>query len=137
MLRSLLTIAVASSLFASAAGFAPSFVPSLRANNAQTSFVSRSLLPTSVSDRRRTCLAVNMNIGERFFRLVKANVNEMLNKAEDPEKMLTTIVEDMQVRNFASSSTRIQALMRSACGMYGGVSDSHECYVVTQAQNIS
>jgi len=29
-------------------------------------------------------------------RLVKANVNEMLNKAEDPEKMLNQIVEDMQ-----------------------------------------
>lgn len=30
------------------------------------------------------------------MRLVKANVNEMLNKAEDPEKMLNQIVEDMQ-----------------------------------------
>lgn len=30
------------------------------------------------------------------MRLVKANVNELLNKAEDPEKMLNQIVEDMQ-----------------------------------------
>lgn len=37
--------------------------------------------------------------GERFVRLFKANVNEALNKAEDPEKMLNQIVEDMQVRN--------------------------------------
>ena len=37
--------------------------------------------------------------GERFVRLIKANVNEALNKAEDPEKMLNQIVEDMQVRN--------------------------------------
>ena len=33
---------------------------------------------------------------DRFSRLVKANVNEVLNKAEDPEKMLNQIVEDMQ-----------------------------------------
>jgi len=41
---------------------------------------------------------VRAGIGDRFVRLVKANVNEMLNKAEDPEKMLNQIVEDMQVR---------------------------------------
>lgn len=37
-----------------------------------------------------------MGIFDRFSRLVKANVNEALNKAEDPEKMLNQIVEDMQ-----------------------------------------
>jgi len=37
-------------------------------------------------------------IGDRFVRLFKANVNELLNKAEDPQKMLDQIVEDMQAR---------------------------------------
>jgi hypothetical protein len=97
--RGVLALVVASCLLVSAAGFASSLVPSLRPNYAKVSFVPRGLLPQkSYGDRRRTCVAVNMNIGERFIRLVKANVNEMLNKAEDPEKMLTTIVEDMQVR---------------------------------------
>lgn len=36
--------------------------------------------------------------GERITRLFKANVNDLLNKAEDPEKMLDQIVIDMQVR---------------------------------------
>ena len=37
-----------------------------------------------------------MNLGERFVRLVKSNVNEALNKLEDPEKVLTQAVADMQ-----------------------------------------
>ena len=43
-----------------------------------------------------TATGTNAGIGDRFVRLVKANVNELLNKAEDPEKMLNQIVEDMQ-----------------------------------------
>jgi phage shock protein A len=37
-----------------------------------------------------------MNMGERFARLVKSNVNQALNSMEDPEKVLTQAVEDMQ-----------------------------------------
>lgn len=40
---------------------------------------------------------MSMNLGERFVRLVKANVNDLLSKNEDPEKLLNQIVEDMQV----------------------------------------
>ena len=40
--------------------------------------------------------APQMNIGERFVRLVKSNVNEALNKMEDPEKVLEQAVQDMQ-----------------------------------------
>jgi len=39
---------------------------------------------------------VQMNMGERFVRLVKSNVNQALNSMEDPEKVLTQAVEDMQ-----------------------------------------
>ena len=49
-------------------------------------------------DSLRSCVHA-AGFGERFVRLIKANVNEALNKAEDPEKMLNQIVEDMQVRN--------------------------------------
>lgn len=37
-----------------------------------------------------------MNMAERFARLVKSNVNQALNSMEDPEKLLTQAVEDMQ-----------------------------------------
>ena len=37
-----------------------------------------------------------MNMGERFARLVKSNVNQAMNSMEDPEKVLTQAVEDMQ-----------------------------------------
>jgi len=37
-----------------------------------------------------------MNMAERFARLVKSNVNQALNSMEDPEKVLTQAVEDMQ-----------------------------------------
>jgi len=54
------------------------------------------LRATSSVRRRNSLCTVNMGIGDRFVRLFKANVNEILNKAEDPEKMLNQIVEDMQ-----------------------------------------
>ncbi|KAG8457149.1 hypothetical protein KFE25_004116 [Diacronema lutheri] len=40
--------------------------------------------------------AVQANLGERFVRLVKANVNKALANAEDPEKVLDQAVVDMQ-----------------------------------------
>ena len=33
-------------------------------------------------------ISLQMNLGERFIRLFKANANELLNRAEDPEKLL-------------------------------------------------
>merc|ERR1719453_1493465 len=44
----------------------------------------------------RPACTVQMNIGDRFVRLVKSNVNEALNKMEDPEKVLEQAVIDMQ-----------------------------------------
>lgn len=37
-----------------------------------------------------------MNLGERFVRLVKSNVNELMSNMEDPEKVLEQAVADMQ-----------------------------------------
>jgi len=42
-------------------------------------------------------------------RLFKANVNELLNKAEDPQKMLDQIVEDMQARALCPLVLQIEA----------------------------
>ena len=37
-----------------------------------------------------------MNLGERFVRLVKSNVNQVISNLEDPEKVLEQAVADMQ-----------------------------------------
>jgi len=42
------------------------------------------------------CGTASMNMGERFARLVKSNVNELMNNMEDPEKLLEQAVQDMQ-----------------------------------------
>jgi len=42
------------------------------------------------------CGPASMNIGDRFARLVKSNVNDLINKMEDPEKVLEQAVQDMQ-----------------------------------------
>ena len=48
-----------------------------------------------------------MNIFERFSRVAKANVNELLNKMEDPEKVMNQAVEDLQ-----KDRNRIDSLAR-------------------------
>jgi len=39
---------------------------------------------------------LEMNLADRFFRVVKANLNSVLQNLEDPEKILEQAVEDMQ-----------------------------------------
>eukprot|EP00285_Hemiselmis_virescens_P005978 CAMPEP_0173390478 /NCGR_PEP_ID=MMETSP1356-20130122/14994_1 /TAXON_ID=77927 ORGANISM="Hemiselmis virescens, Strain PCC157" /NCGR_SAMPLE_ID=MMETSP1356 /ASSEMBLY_ACC=CAM_ASM_000847 /LENGTH=319 /DNA_ID=CAMNT_0014347879 /DNA_START=21 /DNA_END=980 /DNA_ORIENTATION=- len=94
-------------LAGAADAFAPSFgagmMPSMRPAAAATSAASSAFTPAlRISSAPPAGLtkggatALSMNLGERFVRLVKANINEALNKAEDPEKLLNQIVEDMQ-----------------------------------------
>ncbi|CAM9775425.1 unnamed protein product [Discosporangium mesarthrocarpum] len=40
--------------------------------------------------------SLQMNLGERFIRVAKANLNNVLKQWEDPEKVLDQAVEDMQ-----------------------------------------
>ena len=40
---------------------------------------------------------LNMNLFDRFTRVAKANLNNVLKSLEDPEKILTQALEDMQV----------------------------------------
>jgi len=44
----------------------------------------------------RPATTCQMNLGERFVRLVKSNVDSALNSLEDPEKVLEQAVQDMQ-----------------------------------------
>mmetsp|Transcript_39332 Transcript_39332/g.98477 ORF Transcript_39332/g.98477 Transcript_39332/m.98477 type:complete len:314 (+) Transcript_39332:43-984(+) len=90
------------SLAGAAEAFSPStsvFLPSTaRPASASSAFTpALRISSTSARDMRRGgVVPMQMNLGERFVRLVKANVNEILTKSEDPEKMLNQIVEDMQ-----------------------------------------
>jgi phage shock protein A len=40
-----------------------------------------------------------MNLFDRFVRVAKSNVNNILKNLEDPEKIMNQAVEDMQVRS--------------------------------------
>jgi len=44
---------------------------------------------------RRTATQLHMNMVDRFFRVVKSNVNNVLSNLEDPEKVLEQAVNDM------------------------------------------
>ena len=41
-----------------------------------------------------------MNLFDRFSRVAKSNLNNILQNLEDPEKIMTQALEDMQVRKF-------------------------------------
>lgn len=60
-----------------------------------SSFVSR---PATVSISSSTSL--QMNLFDRFTRVAKSNLNNILKNLEDPEKIMTQAVEDMQVKCF-------------------------------------
>ncbi len=44
--------------------------------------------------------ALQMNLFDRFSRVAKSNLNNILQSLEDPEKIMTQALEDMQVRSF-------------------------------------
>ena len=67
-----------------------------------SSFCGRSLSPATLpnihvaggEERRRSL--IQMNIFERLFRVIRANVNKLVSGMEDPEKILNQTVTDMQ-----------------------------------------
>lgn len=59
----------------------------------QTGAFAPSALPRSTSVRSS---ALHMNMFDRFSRVAKANINNVLKNMEDPEKILNQAVEDMQ-----------------------------------------
>lgn len=56
------------------------------------------LLPTVPlhSLKRNSKTIISMNMMDRFFRVVKSNVNSIIQKLEDPEKVLDQAVNEMQ-----------------------------------------
>lgn len=66
---------------------------------------SCSFVPRSIPHYKQTqaqvqvsSSALQMNLFDRFTRVVKGNLNTVLQSLEDPEKIMTQAVEDMQVR---------------------------------------
>ncbi len=51
-----------------------------------------------------------MGIMDRLSRLIRANVNDMIDKAEDPEKMLEQILRDMQ-DNMTAARAQVAAMI--------------------------
>ena len=52
----------------------------------------------SVGVTKISSTALNMNLFDRFSRVAKSNLNNILKNLEDPEKIMNQAVEDMQVR---------------------------------------
>lgn len=61
----------------------------------QTDAFSINYRPTSP---QRFNTALSMNLFDRFQRVAKANLNNILQNLEDPEKIMSQALEDMQVR---------------------------------------
>ena len=60
-----------------------------------TAFAPRTArLPAAT--RARPATALQMNFFDRFKRVAEANINNVLGKMEDPEKVLNQAVEDLQ-----------------------------------------
>lgn len=53
-------------------------------------------ISTSLHGRNRITSQLRMGIADRFFRVVKSNVNGLLSNLEDPEKIIDQAVNDMQ-----------------------------------------
>jgi phage shock protein A len=51
---------------------------------------------------------MQMNLFDRFSRVAKSNINNVLKNLEDPEKIMTQALEDMQVSNLCYSLTSLQ-----------------------------
>jgi hypothetical protein len=49
--------------------------------------------------RVKPTTSLKMNLFDRFTRVAKANINNVLKSLEDPEKILNQALEDMQVRS--------------------------------------
>ena len=48
-----------------------------------------------------------MGIFDRFKRVVKSNLNQMISKAEDPEKMLNQLIVEMNEQLVETPNSRI------------------------------
>jgi len=81
-----ITALIASAALDTTTAFTPSsFTPS-----------NQNLIPTSTNNGVRRSSALSMNLFDRFSRVAKSNLNNVLQSLEDPEKIMNQAVEDMQ-----------------------------------------
>lgn len=76
-------------------------VASLASANAfstTSSFTRRLPSPPAAPTSYRSSTALSMNLFDRFQRVAKSNINNVLKSLEDPEKIMNQALEDMQVR---------------------------------------
>jgi PspA/IM30 family len=73
---------------------ASSFVHRTTAATAPPAFSQNSAYAPGTS----SSTVLHMNLFDRFTRVVNSNLNNVLKNLEDPEKIMTQALEDMQVR---------------------------------------
>jgi phage shock protein A len=66
-----------------------------------------------------------MGILDRMSRLVRANVNDLLDKAEDPEKMIDQIIRDMQT-NITDARRQVAAMIAQEKELEADVKENSE-----------
>lgn len=66
-----------------------------------------------------------MAILDRMSRLVRANINEMLDRAEDPEKMIDQIIRDMQT-NITDARRQVAAMIAQEKELDADLKESRE-----------
>ncbi len=95
MTRLIFTSAMCIALLAATSdAFAPAFVAPHR-HSFPAVYTPGSHLPTGSTRVRST--ALQMNLFDRFTRVAKSNLNNILKTLEDPEKIMSQALEDMQV----------------------------------------
>lgn len=105
MTRFILTSAALVALAASSQGFtvSPSFTPPHR--HLPATYSHDSNLAKSTQSRAFSSSALHMGLFDRFVRVTKANIDGVLKGLEDPEKIMTQALEDMQVSYITSAKT--------------------------------
>lgn len=88
-------------IFACSVPSCEGFVPQLHSRISHDATFGAKALPeiaprTNADALSRRGVVVSMNMFSRFGRVAKANINQVLNKLEDPEKVMTQAVEDLQ-----------------------------------------
>lgn len=77
-------------------GAASAFVPTLRSTTGWSPCSAGAHARPALGARARAAPLLHMNMFDRFTRVAKANANKLLEKMEDPEKVLSQAVEDLQ-----------------------------------------
>ena len=92
---------------------APAFVT--RTHTLPATYVNGGgLLNAKPSSTTRTT-ALQMNLFDRFSRVAKSNLNNVLKNLEDPEKIMNQALEDMQVSSLISSMVFSPSERRNVC----------------------